>query len=258
VRTYWTLASALVVCAGAPVVAQSMPDWDVDGDGVLNESEFTQGVLDSGVFEEWDADDDEAVGYFELSSGLYAAWDADDDGELSVDEWDGAADRWFGEYDVNLSVETWDMDGDGVISEFEFADALEGTDLLARLGGQDGTIGEDGLASGLFNIADTDDDDLVADAEDSFFVDVAEFFLPGEEPSAVADEATADPFEDPDEMPLIERGVPFMQLPIPCGNGQSDCGEIAGRFCSALGYGQPIDFLEVNSELYVIRCQDEF
>ncbi|WP_375263650.1 hypothetical protein [Palleronia sp.] len=246
------MAATVAALAGAPAVAQGIPDWDTDADGVLGESEFTQGVFDSGVFEEWDADDDEAIGYSELSSGLYSAWDADDDGELSVDEWDSAVDLWFGEFDVNLSVENWDADGNGVISEGEFAEALEETDLLARLGNEDEVLAEDELASGLFDIADTNDDETVAEEEDSFFTDVAEFFAPEDEFTAEVDANTLE-----DDAPLIERGEAFMQLPIPCGDGENACEDVAARFCSALGYGQPIDFLNVNSELYAIRCQDQ-
>ncbi|SFH26567.1 hypothetical protein SAMN04488020_1098 [Palleronia marisminoris] len=246
------MAATVAALAGVPAVAQGITDWDTDADGVLRESEFTQGVFDSGVFEEWDTDDDEAVGYSELSSGLYSAWDANDDGELSVDEWDSAVDLWFGEFDVNLSVENWDADGNGIISEGEFAEALEETDLLARLGNEDEVLAEDELASGLFDIADTNDDETVAEEEESFFTDVAEFFAPEDEPTAEVD---ANTFED--NAPLIERGEAFMQLPIPCGNGENACEDVAARFCSTLGYGEPIDFLDVNSELYAIRCKDE-
>ena len=157
---------------------------------------------------------------------------------------------------MNLSVEDWDADGDGAISEVEFAEALEGTDLLARLDGEDGTFGEDELASGLFDIVDTDEDKFIADEEDSFFTDVAEFFAPEEEPGIGPDVSASEPM-DVDEVQLIERGEAFMQLPIPCGDGERGCQEVAGRFCSTLGYGEPIDFLDVGGELYAIRCQDE-
>ena len=249
-RSGLQLAATLVALAGAPAAAQGIEDWDLNGDEALDEAEFTQGVRDSGVFDDWDADGDEAIGYSELSSGLYAAWDADDDGELSVDEWDNVVDLWFGEFDVNLSVENWDPDDDGVISETEFAEALEGTDLLARFAGEDEVLGEDEFASGLFDIADTDEDDRVVDEEDGFFAGVTELFTPEEERGAAVD-------SDADELELIERGEAFMQLPIPCGDGQSACQQVAVRFCTTLGYGQPIEFLDVNGDLYAIRCEDE-
>ena len=256
-RLRLTLAATLTALASAPAIAQGIADWDIDGDGVLDESEFTQGVFDSSVYDDWDADDDGAIGYAELSSGLYSAWDASDDGELSIDEWDGAVDLWFGEFDVNLSVENWDADGNGVISEPEFAEALEGTDLIARLGAENGALDEEELASGLFDVADTDDDDVIVDEEDSFFTDVAEFFAPEEETGAAANADAAGVLDDADGVQLIERGEAFMQLPIPCEDGQNGCQQVAERFCSTLGYGQPIDFLDVSGELYAIRCQDE-
>jgi len=60
--------------------------------------------------------------------------------------------------------------------------------------------------------------------------------------------------------PIIERGDSFVQLPIPCGGeGESaeNCSSIAERFCDALGYGPPIDFVDADGELHVIRCKDE-
>lgn len=244
-----TLLAAL---AATPLAAQGIEDWDTDGDRVLGESEFTEGVFDAGVFEEWDADANGEIGYPELSDGLYGTWDANDDGELSVDEWDNAVDLWFGEFDVNLNVDNWDTDGNGVISRSEFASALEGTDLVARLGGEEGSLNEEQLSAGLFDIADTDDDDLIAEEEDGFFTDVTEFFTDEEEP-AVGDTDEIDDVEDPR---LIERGEAFMQLPIPCGEGSSACEDTAARFCAALGYGTPLDILDVSGQLYVIRCED--
>ena len=245
------LAVALIALSGAPLAAQGIADWDTDGDGVLVESEFTGGMLGSGIFEEWDTDSDGAIGYPELSEGLYRTWDENDDGEVSVDEWDDAVDLWFGEDAVNLSVENWDADGNGVISKAELDSALEDTDLLARLGGGDGIVDEDELSAGFFDIADADDDDAVVPEEEGFFTNVAEFFTSSDAPSAdILDEET-------DDLQLIEEGEAFMQLPIPCGDGDAGCQDVAERFCATLGYGDPIEFLDVAGEIYAIRCQDE-
>lgn len=247
------LAAALIALAGAPLAAQGIADWDGDGDGVLSESEFSGGILDSGIFEDWDADSDGVIGYTELSDGLYRTWDANDDGEVSVDEWDTAVDLWFGEEAVNLSVEAWDADGNGVISESELDAALEETNLLARLGGGDGTVDEDELSDGLFDIADADADDAVAPEEEGFFSSVAEFFTSDAAPSF----EPSTPDEEVDDVQLIEEGEAFMQLPIPCGDGDTGCQVVAERFCTTLGYGDPIEFLDVAGEIYAIRCQDE-
>ena len=255
-RSGLQMAVTLLALVGAPAAAQGVEEWDTNGDGVLAEPEFTQGLLDAGLFDEWDTDRDEVIGLSELSSGLYVTWDADDDGELSIDEWDDAVDLWFGEVDVNLSVENWDADENDVISESEFAEALEETDFLAYLAGEDEVIREGAFASGLFDIVDANDDDLIAEEEDDFFTD-AEFIAPEEEAGIAAEADVSDPIEGADEVQLIERGEAFTQLPIPCGDGENACQDAAARFCATLGYGQPIDFFDVNSELYAIRCQDE-
>ena len=270
-----TLA-AVAALAGASATAQEIGAWDTNSDGLLEEAEFTEGFLSAGVFGRWDLDGDDLIGFSELSGGLYGLWDADEDGELSVDEWDDAVDLWFGEQDVNLSEEAWDENGDGIISQAEFAEGLQRTDLLARLDtvDDDSLLGEEEFASGLFDVADADEDDQLGEGEDGLLGEIADFLVPAsdqEEPAAEEgvlddEEAIGDeegPFEDGDEdvleedEPLVEFDEAFMQLPIPCGSENSSCEQVAQRFCEALGYGEPIAFLDVEGSLYVIRCEDE-
>lgn len=264
-----TLA-AVAALVGASAAAQEIGAWDVNADGLLDEAEFTQGFLDAGVFDRWDLDGDELIGFSELSTGLYGLWDANEDGELAVSEWDNAVDLWFGERDVNLAVETWDENGDGIISQAEFAEGLQTTDLLARLDSAetDGALGEEEFASGLFGVADADEDDFLGEEEDSLLTEIAEFLAPStdeEEPAAeddaLDDEVPADEeaglLGDEEDESLAVFDEAFMQLPIPCGAEESSCEQVAQRFCDTLGYGEPIAFLDVEGSLYAIRCEDE-
>ena len=248
-------AAAALTCT--PVVAQTIEAWDANQDGALTELEVRQGVGDAGVFERWDLDGDDRIAFGELSSGIFDLWDADDDGELSVDEWDDAVDLWFGEEPVDLSVAAWDENGDNVISRPEFEEALGATNLLARLDtvSADEMIAEDEFAAGLFDIADRDDDEALVGDEDSLLTDIGEFFSPDEASPPEEQEGAL----DPSGPTLLERGEAFVQLPVPCaaGEGQTDCSGVAQRFCSALGYGEPLDFLDVGGELYAIRCRDD-
>ena len=220
----------------------------------------------TGLFERFDADADGVVAQPELASGLYALWELSGEGVLSVDEWDAGVDRWFGEDDVNLAVGNWDRDGDGTISEAEFAAALEATDLFARAD-VDADVGLDAdeFADTAFDAADADGDGLFsAEEDDGFFEDMAEALLdPEDDPDEPAADA-ADAIEDVDVADdagplegegLIERGESFVQLPIPCGEGP--CEETAARFCEALGFEPPIDFVAAENSLYVVRCADE-
>ena len=253
-KTRIAALAASAALAGSGALAQVVDAWDDNDDGLLDEAEFSQGLLDAGVFDEWDVDDDDLVGSDEFAEGVYGLWDTDGDGELTIDEWDNAVDRWFSEDAVNLSVEAWDENGNGAISLAEFAAGLAATDLFARfdVGAEEGVLAEDELASGLFDVADLDDDDAVDVDEDSWLTDVGEFLAP-DGPVDVQQDAA----DDDAEMRIIERGEAFTQLPVPCGGESGSCQEIAQRFCSTLGYGAPIDFLDVDGQLYAIRCQDE-
>lgn len=272
-RTF-TLA-ALVALAGLPASAQELGAWDADSDGQLDEAEFTEGFLEAEAFDRWDLDDDDQVGLAEFAVGLHDLWDADDDGELTVSEWDDAVDLWFGEDAVNLSVENWDEDGDGTISRSELSAGLRTTDLLDRLDtvSDDGLLGEEELSSGLFDVADADDDGLLGTEEDGLLTELVEALVPTGEEEGTSEEVAAleddepiadeeGPFEespglDVDE-PIIERGEAFTQLPIPCGGADGPgCEEVAARFCETLGYGDPIAALDVEGDLYAIRCEDE-
>lgn len=250
-----TVIAALVAAAGSAASAQDIRAWDRDSDGVLGQDEFSQGFFDTDLFETWDLNEDDLLDFTEFSETLYVIWDADDDGDLSADEWDDAVDAWFGEQAVNLDLAAWDDDDDGVISRDEFAEALRTTDLLSRLDtlDEDEMIGEDELASGVFDVADIDGDEAIGEGEKGFFSELGDFFTVEEDPSAdIADQEGL--FEE--DPPLIERGEAFTALPVPCGD--TSCEAVAQDFCKTLGYGEPLDFLEVQSQLYTIRCKDEF
>ena len=104
------------------------------------------------------------------------------------------------------------------------------------------------MSAGLFGFADGDDDDAIDVEEDGFFTNVAEALAP-DDPVDDADAASPD-------VDLVEAGEAFSQLPVPCGSDGS-CQETARNFCSALGYGDPIDTLAAEGRLYGVRCTDE-
>ena len=91
------LAMAVIFALGSVSLLACTPD---DADTNVNESldknEFIDRVSESGVFEEWDLNDDN---------------------QLSEDEWSRHD-------DYNLIYESWDEDGDGQLSEDEFHQGL--------------------------------------------------------------------------------------------------------------------------------------
>ena len=243
-------ASAAVV--GTAGFAQVVDRWDVDADGVLDETEFREGFLATGAVDGWDADDDGFLGPDEFADGLYELWDTSGDGELSVNEWDDGVDAWFGEELVDLRVEEWDEDSDGVISRFEFAETFVATHPFDRFDAvdADGLLGEDDFTAGIFDAADLDDDDAIGPAEDDWLTEIAEFMTPGDAEGGAAAEASVLNDARP-----IERGEAFAALPLPCEAGT--CADLAAEFCGTLGYGDPIDFLDAGGALHAVRCADE-
>ncbi len=249
-RTAFT-TFAMTAFLATTLSAQGIADWDAD-------AEFGEGLGASGLFDRWDVDADATVDRGEVLQGLYDLWDTDGDGELSVGEWDDAVDLWYGENAVDLQVEEWDADGDGVIGEFEFVEAMNDTDLLSRLGlaVDDDPLTEEAFTTELFDLAHADDDAFLGEDEIVWFVDFRELLNASGE--------AVDPTEGEidvaqDEMPdLIQDGEAFSHLPLPCGEGEASCETMAGRFCAALDYDPPLDFLEAGGSLDVVRCAERF
>ena len=257
IRTRALMATMMTLAMAAPAAAQDLTPFDSDADGTLDASELRAAFAARGVAAGLDVDGDDLLAPVELAEALHALWDTDENGTLSVGEWDDGVDQWFGEDPVNLAVEVWDRDGDGSVSETELALALEETELFATFDADaDGLLGDEELADMTLGTAE---DGLLLEEEDSLLVDMAELFFTSEDSGAEraddgidAEAPEVGPLED--QPPLIERGEPFVQLPVPC---DGTCEETAARFCEALGYEPPIDTLAVAGRLHVIRCADE-
>ncbi len=256
---------ALTVALSTGLSAQDIGAWDTDADGVLTEAEFGDGLDEAGLFDQWDSNEDTTLDHDEVLEGIFHIWDTSNNGELSVSEWDDAVDLWFGEADVNLAVENWDTDGNDVISPFEFMRVRGETTLLSRIGFDTprDVLAREDLRDGLFGIVDADGDASIGEEGDIWLTDLFEMMNLGSDvavdndlgPVGI-DDTTA--LGDDDSSDLIQDGEAFSHLPIPCGTDASGCEDIAERFCAALDYDPPLDFLEVDGSLFVIRCADNF
>ncbi|SDY71527.1 hypothetical protein SAMN05444340_115109 [Citreimonas salinaria] len=258
---YATFAAVALVTTS--LSAQGFGDLDTDADGLLGSAEFGAGIGASGIFDRWDVDSDEALARREITEGIYDLWDSNDDGRLTVGEWDDAIDTWLGEDTVDLQVEEWDADSDGTLSAFEFLEAMEQTNLLARIGldVSEGPLTEEAFSAGLFSLGDLDDDTFLGEDEDVWFVDLLEMFNAPDDVE-VTQTSAMDPVDGDtadSEMPdLLPDGEAFSDLPIPCGEGDASCEAMAERFCAALDYDPPLGFLAAGGSLYVVRCADGF
>lgn len=61
--------------------------WDANDDNLLDAEEYATGVNDSGLFGDWDTDNDEVYNEDELNRGFFGTYDRDDDGFVSDSEY---------------------------------------------------------------------------------------------------------------------------------------------------------------------------
>jgi Ca2+-binding EF-hand superfamily protein len=167
------LSTALI--AAAPVWAQSIGDWDGDGNGTVDLEEWTTGMGVLGLFSDWDAEADGTLVESEFASGLFERFDGNDDEALSSSEWDDGIDAWYGEEAVELDFEAWNRDDDDRLSEEEFTDSFAVSELYEDFAAEvgienpNGGIGEDAFVGGLFDWFDADDDGEVSPGESGWF-----------------------------------------------------------------------------------------
>lgn len=98
-----TLAFAGVL-AGAlfavnPAFAQTFQEWDTDTNQELSQDEWTQGFGETGIFDDWDANDDGMLEEDEFHEGVYSAYDQNDDDILDEDE--------FADYEEDNFWDLW-------------------------------------------------------------------------------------------------------------------------------------------------------
>lgn len=63
-----------------------LPDWDIDGDGLIVAQEFQDGFRDWGTFAEFDADDDGGITEDELAREIFSRYDDDGNGLIAQPE----------------------------------------------------------------------------------------------------------------------------------------------------------------------------
>ncbi|AZQ69774.1 hypothetical protein EF888_17810 [Silicimonas algicola] len=91
------IGAILAAFAATPVMAQEdFGGWDADGDGAVNQEEFTEGwgntFGDESPYEAWDEDGDGMLTEDEFHTGIYSSYDADDSGVIEEPEFGDAGD----------------------------------------------------------------------------------------------------------------------------------------------------------------------
>lgn len=135
---------------------------DRDTSAYLDQDEFCTGLQEQGIFNDWDANNDNTLDAVEFSNQVVEVWDGDGDGAIGQDEWTEFNQAWFEEtYDFN----TWDTNNDGVITPAEFQDGVQENDLYSDWDLFGDGLDENEFCDMAFSIADENDNDQVSQTE---------------------------------------------------------------------------------------------
>ena len=90
------IGAVIATLTAAPAMAQDINEWDGDGDGALNEQEFTEGwgstFEDESAFSTWDEDGDGALNEDEYNAGVFNSYDDDASGAIEEPEFGDVGD----------------------------------------------------------------------------------------------------------------------------------------------------------------------
>lgn len=117
----------------------------------------------AGLYEDWDANDDDVLSAEEYEAGLYGTL-AGEDGELNEEEFDEGFSRLFGE-NADQAFGDLDADGDGVVTEEEFTGAYEPTLYSEWDADGSGDLTREEFERGWFRTVDADGDGTVTEDE---------------------------------------------------------------------------------------------
>lgn len=157
-----------------PDAAQEAPsttygDFDTDASGDLTTEEFTTG-FGTYHYTSFDADASDDIDENEFTLGLFGLFDTNDDQTLTQDEFDtGTNTFWNGDY-IGASLSNIDDDSSGDLTQEEFVSGFDVYSIFHEFGGsRSAGISQEQFAQAFFNVADTDDDEIISEDEfDSF------------------------------------------------------------------------------------------
>lgn len=125
-KLFLTALGALVFTVASSQIGNDadFSDWDSNDNNRIEKNEYR---INSNLFEEFDADNDDKLSPEELREKVYELVDTDSDGNIDSIEWNQAQlmvnTNKNGELEVKIS--DWDSDRDSKISKDEFTNKLK-------------------------------------------------------------------------------------------------------------------------------------
>ncbi|WP_439879814.1 hypothetical protein ACSX1A_11595 [Pontibacter sp. MBLB2868] len=78
------------------IEGQNWADWDVNKDNNLDENEFRTAFAKTTYYKDWDKDGDKMINEREYSDGIFSLWDDNNDGILDNNEYNDRYNRYYG------------------------------------------------------------------------------------------------------------------------------------------------------------------
>ncbi len=166
-----SLTTCLIFLFGLGLQAQTtFPEWDKDGDKLIEKHEFTQ-KFRSEFFPAWaDPFDEKGIieeGFFKKS---YAGLDTDNDNLLSDEEWLIGYNYFYDDYVIHEEIGMIDVNKDGKLEYNEYYDVIYNTEYFTDIDSDsDNYISEYELAEFAFNNWDIDGNGVLSKFEFNAF-----------------------------------------------------------------------------------------
>ena len=137
-----------------------LESWDDNKDLRWDKQEFRAGLQETGLFNEWDLDDDGTFTEDEFNQGLFNEWDEDGNGYLSNEEYAIGNAAW--EDDFGNNYDAWDINDDYILDSNEFNAGIGKTGLYSDWDtNDDNMFSEDEFYSGFYDSWDNNSDGFI-------------------------------------------------------------------------------------------------
>ena len=156
----------MMTCATATTtkLITSYQDWDSNKDGAIQRAEFIDGYIDSNYFNKW-SNRGNSISYNDFLVDEFNFLDKNRNAEIERTEFDGQIDPYYFGTQSN-DFNHWDKNSNGLIENAEFIEQAKISKLASLWDNDDDkTISEREMASGMYDLCNTNNDPKVDQQE---------------------------------------------------------------------------------------------